>query len=105
MKETPVEISAAEFKAKCLKLMDEIARTRRPLVITKPSTLMETDPLLLIRTDPASARCYAPNRLRSWLALTLVGSTWGGAIAPGELPACERGAGVTRQGLVEQHDQ
>ena len=30
-----MEISAAEFKAKCLKLMDEIARTRRPIVITK----------------------------------------------------------------------
>ena len=30
-----MEISAAEFKAKCLKLMDEIARTRKPIVITK----------------------------------------------------------------------
>lgn len=30
-----MEISAAQFKARCLKLMDEIARTRRPIVITK----------------------------------------------------------------------
>ena len=30
-----MEISAAEFKAKCLKLMDEIARTHKPFVITK----------------------------------------------------------------------
>ena len=30
-----MEISAAEFKAKCLKLMDEIAKTRKPIVITK----------------------------------------------------------------------
>ncbi len=30
-----MEISAAEFKAKCLKLMDEIARTRKSIVITK----------------------------------------------------------------------
>ena len=30
-----MEIPAGEFKAKCLKLMDEVARTRRPLVITK----------------------------------------------------------------------
>lgn len=30
-----MEISAAEFKAKCLKLMDEISRTRKPIVITK----------------------------------------------------------------------
>lgn len=34
-KGTPVEISAAEFKAKCLKLMDEIAKTRKPIIITK----------------------------------------------------------------------
>ncbi|MGZ8268463.1 MAG: type II toxin-antitoxin system Phd/YefM family antitoxin [Burkholderiales bacterium] len=30
-----MEISAAEFKAKCLKLMDEISKTRKPIVITK----------------------------------------------------------------------
>ena len=30
-----MEVPAGEFKAKCLKLMDEVARTRRPLVITK----------------------------------------------------------------------
>ncbi len=30
-----MEISAAQFKAKCLKLMDEIAKTRKPIVITK----------------------------------------------------------------------
>lgn len=30
-----MEISAAEFKAKCLKLMDEIARTRKAITITK----------------------------------------------------------------------
>ena len=30
-----MEISAAEFKAKCLKLMDRVARSREPIVITK----------------------------------------------------------------------
>lgn len=30
-----MEISAGEFKAKCLKLMDEVASTHEPLVITK----------------------------------------------------------------------
>ncbi len=30
-----MEISAAEFKARCLKLMDEVAKTRKPIVITK----------------------------------------------------------------------
>jgi prevent-host-death family protein len=30
-----MRISAAVFKAECLKLMDEVARTGRPVVITK----------------------------------------------------------------------
>jgi prevent-host-death family protein len=30
-----MNINAAEFKAKCLKLIDEVAVTHRPLVITK----------------------------------------------------------------------
>lgn len=33
--ETPVNISAAEFKAKCLKLIDEVAKSQVPLIITK----------------------------------------------------------------------
>ena len=28
-------LSASEFKARCLELLDEVARTREPLVITK----------------------------------------------------------------------
>ena len=32
---TEVTIKAPEFKAKCLKLMDEVQRTGRPVVITK----------------------------------------------------------------------
>ncbi|MDI7775918.1 type II toxin-antitoxin system Phd/YefM family antitoxin [Asticcacaulis sp. EMRT-3] len=28
-------IGAGDFKAKCLKLLDEVAETRRPLIITK----------------------------------------------------------------------
>lgn len=30
-----MNISAAEFKAKCLKLLDEVASTHEPLIITK----------------------------------------------------------------------
>lgn len=30
-----MEIPAGEFKAKCLKLMEQVARTREPIVITK----------------------------------------------------------------------
>ena len=29
------QVTAAEFKAKCLRLMDEVAKDRTPLVITK----------------------------------------------------------------------
>jgi prevent-host-death family protein len=32
---TSTEIGAAEFKARCLELMDRVARTKRPLTITK----------------------------------------------------------------------
>ena len=30
-----MHINAAQFKAKCLKLIDEVAATRKPLIITK----------------------------------------------------------------------
>ena len=30
-----MKINATEFKAKCLKLLDEVAQTREPIVITK----------------------------------------------------------------------
>jgi prevent-host-death family protein len=35
MTATVREVAAGEFKARCLKLMDEVRATRRPLVITK----------------------------------------------------------------------
>ncbi|MGH6904527.1 MAG: type II toxin-antitoxin system Phd/YefM family antitoxin [Geminicoccaceae bacterium] len=35
MTTSEVEIPAGEFKARCLKLMDEVRATRRPIVITK----------------------------------------------------------------------
>ncbi|MGH6886040.1 MAG: type II toxin-antitoxin system Phd/YefM family antitoxin [Geminicoccales bacterium] len=35
MTTTEVEIPAGEFKARCLKLMDQVRATRRPIVITK----------------------------------------------------------------------
>ncbi len=31
----PIDISAGEFKAKCLKLMDEVAQTHQAITITK----------------------------------------------------------------------
>ena len=35
MKPNASTVSAGDFKARCLKLMDEVALTRRPLLITK----------------------------------------------------------------------
>jgi prevent-host-death family protein len=35
MADYETEITAAEFKAKCLRLMDDVARQRTPIVITK----------------------------------------------------------------------
>ena len=35
MTTTEIEIPAGEFKARCLKLMDHVRATRRPIVITK----------------------------------------------------------------------
>ena len=35
MEKRTEQISAAEFKANCLRLMDEVARRRAPIVITK----------------------------------------------------------------------
>jgi prevent-host-death family protein len=33
--EASVDVPAAQFKAECLKLMDEVEKTRQPIVITK----------------------------------------------------------------------
>ena len=32
---TPKTIAAGDFKARCLKLLDEVARTGEPLIVTK----------------------------------------------------------------------
>lgn len=46
-----MEIIASEFKAKCLHLMDEVARTGEPLIITKHGKPVAQ--LVAIRPDPA----------------------------------------------------
>lgn len=33
--ERPMEITAAEFKARCLKLMDQVQATQEPITVTK----------------------------------------------------------------------
>jgi prevent-host-death family protein len=55
MKRATHEISASEFKAKCLKLLDRVARTREPLTVTKRGKpLARVVPLAV--TDPRSLR-------------------------------------------------
>lgn len=35
MDKTPRQVSAADFKANCLRLMDEVAQRRQPIIVTK----------------------------------------------------------------------
>lgn len=49
-----MDISAAEFKAKCLKLIDEVAATHEPVVITKRGKPMAR--LVPIDDDPAASK-------------------------------------------------
>jgi prevent-host-death family protein len=47
-----MEIPAGEFKAKCLQLMDKVARSREPIVITKRGKPVAK----LVPADPPAAR-------------------------------------------------
>jgi prevent-host-death family protein len=55
MKKGAQEISASEFKAKCLKLLDRVARTRQPLTVTKRGKPVARV-VPLVATDPRSLR-------------------------------------------------
>jgi prevent-host-death family protein len=49
-------IKASEFKAKCLKLMDEVAETGQPLVITKNGqAIAQLGPVVVRRKTLAGA--------------------------------------------------
>jgi prevent-host-death family protein len=61
-------ISATEFKAKCLALLDEVGRTGEPLVITK-------------RGRPL-ARLVPAGEEKPWLALRGTGAFVGDPFAP-----------------------
>ena len=37
MSTRPKTVPAGEFKARCLSLLDKVARTRQPLIVTKPA--------------------------------------------------------------------
>jgi prevent-host-death family protein len=52
-KSMPTTIAAGEFKAKCLKLMDEVAQKRKTLVITKHGKpVVQLIPVPAERVDP-----------------------------------------------------
>jgi prevent-host-death family protein len=52
----PTTIAAGEFKAKCLKLLDEVSETRETLVITKHGKpVAQLVPVPAERVDPFGA--------------------------------------------------
>ena len=57
-----MNIPAAVFKAQCLKLMDEVARTGRPVVITKHGKPVAQ--LAPVSVQPASLFGYMKNTLK-----------------------------------------
>jgi prevent-host-death family protein len=54
-------IKAGEFKAKCLELMDEVARTGQPIVVTKRGTPVAK--LCPITATPETLRGYFKDQL------------------------------------------
>ena len=57
-----MKIPATQFKAKCLKLMDTVARTREPVVITKHGR--EVARLVHAQPDPESLFGYMRGTVR-----------------------------------------
>lgn len=84
-------VAAAEFKANCLRLMDEVARQRRPIIITKRGkpvarlVPVEEQPLDLFRIAAISVWEAAHLALRGRIALHRPLAQWiGEAVsAPG----------------------
>ncbi|MGH8201738.1 MAG: type II toxin-antitoxin system Phd/YefM family antitoxin [Steroidobacteraceae bacterium] len=57
-----MEIPAAQFKAECLKLMDQVAKTREPIVITKHGRPVAQ--LAPVSTEPESLFGYMKDTLK-----------------------------------------
>jgi prevent-host-death family protein len=58
----PMDISAAVFKAECLKLMDQVEKTRRPIIITKRGRPVAQ--LAPVPADPRSLFGYMKNTVK-----------------------------------------
>ncbi len=92
-----MEISAAQFKARCLKLMDEIARTREPIVITKRGRPVAK----LVPADPDRRKplfgCMAGTVISEADIMAPLGVQWqadagtGSALKPRRRPKASRG--------------
>ena len=63
MAKSSVDISAAVFKAECLKLMDQVEKTREPVVITKHGRPVAQ--LAPVPADPRSLFGYMKNTLKT----------------------------------------
>jgi prevent-host-death family protein len=65
-----MSIPAAVFKAECLKLMDEVARTGQPLVITKHGKPVAQ--LVPVAAEPKSLFGY----MRNTVTIKPIGESW-----------------------------
>jgi prevent-host-death family protein len=73
--ETIVSIPAAVFKAECLKLMDEVARTGRSILITKHGKPVAQ--LAPVAAEPGSLFGYMKNSVRiKGDVVATTGETW-----------------------------
>jgi len=70
-----MKISATEFKAKCLELMDTVVRTREPVVITRHGK--EVARLIHAQPDPESLFGYMRGTVRfKGDVAAPIGETW-----------------------------
>jgi prevent-host-death family protein len=67
-------IAAGEFKAECLSLLDTVARTRRPLIITKRGKPVAQ--LVPMPESPALFGALAGTVVQGDDVLTNVGEAW-----------------------------
>jgi len=59
----PRTMTAAEFKARCLELMDRVAREREPIIVTKRGKPVAQ--LAPVVAKPATLRGFLKGRIRS----------------------------------------
>ncbi|WP_437673015.1 type II toxin-antitoxin system Phd/YefM family antitoxin [Sorangium sp. So ce131] len=73
-----IEVPAGEFKARCLKLMDEVATKRTPIVVTKRGRpLVKLVPVDEVEPLPSIFGCMRGTIVRREDDLFSTGEVWG----------------------------